>query len=516
MQGELYVCAVINLWAPMNLFYIVTIIIAYYLTKSTLTYEVPAQWKNPLRWMMISAIVLLTLNTVSLLHNGLHKILSLSMVAGMIFVIFKYPELKRGRPMVYAWLPVIILWLLDSLIAYFLPATYNSWEDYLDVAMVFAFIWAVSLWVVNNRQKKALEIEKVKSLEKEQEFKATSAMKAALEVQVNDRTAALTKQKNELQRTLNELKSAQNQLIHAEKMASLGELTAGIAHEIQNPLNFVNNFSEVSNELLDEMNEEIEKGDLEEAKAIARDIKVNLEKIAHHGKRADAIVKGMLMHSRNNAAQQSPTDLNALADEYLRLSYHGLRAKDKSFNANFKADLAADLPKANVVPQDIGRVLLNLINNAFYAVNECAKQYREAGKEGYAPMVVVASSIIKDKGIDKAKIIVADNAVGIPNAVQSKIFQPFFTTKPTGEGTGLGLSLSYDIIKTHGGELLVDNHAGKDNPAIDERTPVTNKGTVFIIILPFENTVSLPNKTAAAPNKRTKNTRLEDFKNKPK
>ena len=244
------------------------------------------------------------------------------------------------------------------------------------------------------------------------------------------------------------MQSTQKQLIQSEKMASLGELTAGIAHEIQNPLNFVNNFSEVNKELLDEMNEEIDKGNYEEVKIIAKDVTDNQEKINYHGKRADAIVKGMLQHSRSSSGQKEPTDINGLADEYLRLAYHGLRAKDKTFNATLKTEYDASIGNINIIPQDMGRVILNLITNAFYVVKE---KKRETPK-------------------DKIIISVKDNGKGIPQKIVDKIFQPFFTTKPTGLGTGLGLSLSYDIVKAHGGELKVETKEGE--------------GAEFIIILP--------------------------------
>ena len=259
--------------------------------------------------------------------------------------------------------------------------------------------------------------------------------------------------KTKVEVTLSELKSTQSQLIQAEKMASLGELTAGIAHEIQNPLNFVNNFSEVSEELLAELKEELEKGDIGEATLISEDVIQNLQKIHHHGQRASSIVKGMLEHSRTGTRQKELTDINALADEYLRLSYHGLRAKDKSFNAEFTAELDPALPKINVIGQDIGRVLLNLINNAFYAVSEKTKK----GMSGYKPTVTVITKK-KEKHIE---IRVKDNADGIPPEIVNKIFQPFFTTKPTGSGTGLGLSLSYDIVTMgHNGTLEVDTVEG--------------------------------------------------------
>jgi len=274
------------------------------------------------------------------------------------------------------------------------------------------------------------------------------------------------------EKALVELKATQSQLIQSEKMASLGELTAGIAHEIQNPLNFVNNFSEVSSELVEEIKElrsksqalrqstgkeaRSEKDELEDE--ILEDIKQNLVKINHHGKRADAIVKGMLAHSRSSSGEKVPTDLNSLADEYLRLSYHGLRAKDKSFTADFSTDFDPGIPKVNVIPQDIGRVLLNLINNAFQAVRQVEN-----------PKVMVAT-----KQLDNViQITVIDNGPGIPDSIKDKIFQPFFTTKPTGQGTGLGLSLSYDIVKAHGGQL--------------EFTSTPGKGSIFNIILGYEN-----------------------------
>ena len=252
-----------------------------------------------------------------------------------------------------------------------------------------------------------------------------------------------------LTQTLEELKTTQVQLIQSEKMASLGELTAGIAHEIQNPLNFVNNFSEVSNELIEEMTEQMEKGNAEEAKAIANEIKMSLEKINLHGKRADGIVKSMLQHSRTSNNKKEPTDINVLADEYLRLAYHGMRAKDKSFNAALKTQYDESIGLIKIISQDIGRVILNLITNAFYAVMEKKK----LNPEGYEPTVTVTTK----KTDNKIKVEVKDNGTGIPQKALDKIFQPFFTTKPTGQGTGLGLSLSYDIVtKGHGGELKVE------------------------------------------------------------
>ncbi len=259
--------------------------------------------------------------------------------------------------------------------------------------------------------------------------------------------------KQQVEHTLTDLKAAQTKLVQSEKMASLGELTAGIAHEIQNPLNFVNNFSEVNREMIDELEDELKAGNIEEALAIAADIKQNEEKINHHGKRADSIVKGMLQHSRTAGGEKLLTNINSLADEFMRLSYHGLRAKDKSFNAEMVTDFDPDLPKAEVVAQDIGRVMLNLFNNAFYAVNQKAKT---AGDD-YKPEVSVSTSTDNGHVILKVR----DNGIGIPEAIKDKIMQPFFTTKPTGEGTGLGLSLTYDmVVKGHGGSITVDTKEG--------------------------------------------------------
>ena len=298
-------------------------------------------------------------------------------------------------------------------------------------------------------------LEKEKEIEKNQ---LIAQQKVQLEKEVKERTA-------ELSQSLHDLRSTQSQLIQSEKMASLGELTAGIAHEIQNPLNFVNNFSEVSNELIDEMKSELATGNKQQAIEIADDVKENLGKILHHGKRADAIVKGMLQHSRASSGKKELTDINALSDEYLRLAYHGLRAKDKSFNAKFETDFDPNLRKINVVPQDIGRVLLNLINNAFYAVDEKKRQLDGS----YEPCV----SISTRKVDSHVEVRVKDNGNGIPKKVLDKVFQPFFTTKPTGVGTGLGLSLSYDIVKAHGGEIKVKTEEGK--------------GTDFTIRLPLNS-----------------------------
>jgi signal transduction histidine kinase len=314
-------------------------------------------------------------------------------------------------------------------------------------------------------------------LDRTEKVKRTTAILLEETIEeLEQKRRAIEESNSVLTKLLEDLKAAQAQLIHAEKMASLGELIAGIAHEIQNPLNFVNNFSEVSKELMDEMNDELAVGNNDSAKELASDIEQNLIKIIHHGKRADSIVKGMLQHSRKSSGHKELTDINKLAEEYFRLAYHGLRSKIKDFNAALDSDLDVTIPKLNVVPQDIGRVILNLINNAFYACIERSRnavhEKSETASTVYAPTVT-----LKTEAKGKQVIIsVKDNGSGIPEHIREKIFQPFFTTKPTGEGTGLGLSLSYDIVKAHGGELSLVSHQGSD---------AEESGTEFLIKLPL-------------------------------
>ena len=326
---------------------------------------------------------------------------------------------------------------------------------------------------LNEQAKVQAEVVKLRNVELASLYDESTKQKEKIE-----------QQKINLEYTLADLKSTQSQLIQSEKMASLGVLTAGIAHEIQNPLNFVNNFSEVNTELIDELQHELKTGNTTEAITISNSIKENEEKINLHGKRADAIVKGMLQHSRSSSGVKEPTDINALADEYLRLAYHGLRAKDKTFNATMKTDFDDTIGMVNVIPQDLGRVILNLITNAFYAVNEKNKTmtrltpYPLQGGPDYKPIVTVMTKhqlpLSGGRGSNGTngliEISVRDNGPGIPKSALDKIFQPFFTTKPTGQGTGLGLSLSYDIVKAHGGELKVETKEGE--------------GSVFTIQLP--------------------------------
>ena len=451
----------------MSLQFVLVILIVTYLRRAFQTKIVMPEWNRKLNLLMYVAITCMILELVlSSLSSGLHIIFTLLedvLVGGLLYIIYKQEEFKQARFLLTALLPYAILSFFDDVLHIPGKHFYSRIEDIAQSILLFAVIWGVGVWLVSRKQQKELTKARAKALEEQENNKIISAMKVELEIQVAERTAELTKQKEELENTLTELKATQAQLIQSEKMASLGELTAGIAHEIQNPLNFVNNFSEVSNEMIEEMKGELATGNLQLATEIANDIKQNLEKINHHGKRADAIVKGMLQHSRKSEGKKEPTDINALCDEYLRLSYHGLRAKDKSFNADFKTDFDERIGKINILPQDVGRVLLNLINNAFYAVSE--KQKIEG--ENYKALVSVQTKKDDDNHVI---ITVSDNGNGIPQNIIDKIFQPFFTTKPTGQGTGLGLSLSYDIIKAHGGEIKVETKEGE--------------GSKFIIQLP--------------------------------
>ena len=315
----------------------------------------------------------------------------------------------------------------------------------ISASLVLALDFAFANKSLQVKLTEVSELSQKNIMQEREKQQLLSSQNDMLEKQVAVRTS-------ELEQSLENLRSTQEQLIQSGKMASLGELTAGIAHEIQNPLNFINNFSEINKELLAEMKDEMDSGNTMNAKAVANDIMENEEKINHHGKRADAIVKGMLQHSRSGTGIKEPVDINSLADEYLRLSYHGFRAKEKDFHASIKTDFDDRIGEINVIPQDIGRVLLNLYNNAFYAVSERIKQEQES----YEAIISVATRKLNGK----VEIIVQDNGGGVPQKLKDKIFQPFFTTKPTGQGTGLGLSLSYDIVKAHGGELKVESQVG--------------------------------------------------------
>jgi two-component system NtrC family sensor kinase len=446
------------------------------------TYRHTPKWDKLLFVSSISTLYLAFISIYSAIHPDIMSnilillffyIINAVSILAVLFTIFFYirKNTHANRLFITAILPFILLNSI-GIIGYIISQLFNlhfpridAWvDDWFDLLITNAILWMVLFfsWILFRRYddqkkqiaKQALDKERLAKEKETERAKLIEKQKMELETTVEERTA-------ELKHSLENLQSTQKQLIQSEKMASLGELTAGIAHEIQNPLNFMNNFSEVNSELIDEMQLEMDNGNLADAKAISNDIKDNEQKINHHGKRADAIVKGMLQHSRSSTGVKESTDLNALADEYLLLAYHGVRAKDKSFNAILKTDFDERIGKINIIPQDIGRVLLNLYNNAFYAMGE----RRKVEDIGYEPTVFVNTK----KSENSISISVRDNGSGIPQKVVDKIFQPFFTTKPTGQGTGLGLSLSFDIIKAHGGEIKVEAKEGE--------------GTTFIVQL---------------------------------
>lgn len=429
----------------MGFFYFLSIFLLFnWLNKSIKVTPLREKWRTIFIVGQISAVVIYVV-----IEDPIRILLGSVLLLGIIQYIKKQDDFKAFRSYAESHYPLIavgiITWLASVINLHF----YDEYNNYFALAVVAASVWVLSRWAVSKKQR--------------EEIKYFAQKNTELDRLVAERTAELTRQKEELERTVELLQTTQQQLIQSEKLASLGELTAGIAHEIQNPLNFVNNFAEVSSELIDEMEQELAGGDPEEARAIAADIKQNLEKISHHGKRADSIVKGMLQHSRATTGQKEPADINIIADEYLRLAYHGLRAKDKSFNATLITHFDEQLPKINLIPQDVGRVLLNLFTNAFYAL----RQQQTITGPDFKPTLEVTTYKEGNTAIIKVK----DNGTGIPDAIKDKIMQPFFTTKPTGEGTGLGLSLSYDIVvKGHGGKINVESTEGQ--------------GTLFTIQLP--------------------------------
>ena len=427
---------------------------------------------SKIHWTFSSTLlVIVAICNVTNFYSGISRLILMgsSVLISTYYILYSRKTIKGAR---WAVVVGLILNLSFTLLFFILFELHPDLSitikniSFVILLTIFplALLVYVSMWfketrkVVEENAKKILRIT-------EEKKELLESQNIILEKQVAERTSELSK-------SLTDLKATQTQLIQAEKMASLGELTAGIAHEIQNPLNFVNNFSEVSTELVNEMNDEIEKGNLEDAKQIAQDLRQNLEKITHHGKRAGEIVKGMLQHSRSSSGVKEPTDINALCDEYLRLSYHGLRAKDKSFNATIKTDFDETIGNINIVPQEIGRVVLNLLTNAFYAAPLPPEGGFKDSNYKHEPTVTIKTSQNPSSGGRGTEVLisVSDNGNGIPQKILDKIFQPFFTTKPTGHGTGLGLSLSYDIIKAHGGDLKVETKEGE--------------GSVFIIQLP--------------------------------
>ncbi|MEO6284880.1 MAG: ATP-binding protein [Dyadobacter sp.] len=441
-------------------YFIVSFFLIQYVRTSLQTATQLPQWDKQLIFARYASIALIATYYVSDTPSWFGWFWVIFLVV-LMRIFYQNEAFQPIRSMIQSVIPFIVISVISEFVETVLPKFYKEYKEFFEIGQAFAFVLCFVIWLYARKQQKVLIKEREERFREEQEAKE---QKESLEYLVNERTHELLQQKEELQKTIEELKATQNQLIQSEKMASLGELTAGIAHEIQNPLNFVNNFSEVSVELCQELEEEIDKtsisdSDKEYIKEIIGDLSQNQQKITHHGKRADSIVKGMLQHSRVSSGEKEPVEINALADEYMRLAYHGLRAKDKEFNAALVTDFDTSIGKVNVLPQDLGRVFLNLFTNAFYAVAEKKRQLTEAGTANdYKPEVKISTK----KFANKLYIRVSDNGTGMPDHVKAKIFQPFFTTKPTGQGTGLGLSMSYDIITNgHGGSLEVQTVPGE-------------------------------------------------------
>lgn len=441
----------------MVLINLISLFLLYYLKKSAGSEGFPERLQRYFKYGMIAAAVLIVVAILDLPPNFLFQLLSFALVGAIIYLILHSPELDYQRSLAITPLPIIAVRLLEYVIELISPAVFDIAEGYLKAAGIFAFIWAVTMWLNHRKQMKEIELERIITREQERQLRSTAEQKSQLEILVAERTSEILSQKEELQHTLDHLRATQEQLIQQEKLASLGQLTAGIAHEIKNPLNFVNNFSELSVDFLDEIDEEMTKlpnsPEKENILDLLENIKSNLGKIRHHGSRADSIVRSMLMHSRGGTGTKDPTDLNALIREYSNLAFHGMRANPNPINVDIQLSLDENLTKVRLNAEDFSRVILNLLKNAFDAMREKV----EAEGATYKAKVEIRT---KDLG-DKVLIEVEDNGPGVPNDIKDKLLMPFFTTKKGTEGTGLGLSITNDIVKSHEGTLDIKTEKGK-------------------------------------------------------
>lgn len=424
--------------------------------------DVFVKWEKRMNYAMAASGILLVMMVV-FDENYIFLLISYALVGYLFWLIWKENDFLLNRPLMISLAPLAAAAFLGDSFEAILPKFFNANEKYFSILEGIGWVWFVATFFMYRRQVKALKTEQELRVQEQRENRINAARKAELEVLVSLRTTELTQQNQKLKQALEDLSAAQKQLIHAEKMASLGELTAGIAHEIQNPLNFVNNFSELNAELTEELLEALKEGDMQEVQSLAKDIRDNQQKVVTHGKRADGIVKSMLQHSRGSANVKEDISINAIADECIRLSFHGMRSKERSFNAKMVTNFDESAGQIPAIPGDISRVLLNICTNAFYAVMQKSKE----GIPDYQPEVKMSTG----RTISTVWVRIEDNGGGIPQENLKKIFQPFFTTKPSGDGTGLGLSMSYEIItKGHGGEIKVDS--------------VEGEGTTFTIELP--------------------------------
>jgi signal transduction histidine kinase len=436
---------------------LISLFLLLYIQKNPGPQPLSAEIKKWLKWGMVASGVLIALGASDLPPQLLYEFISFVLVGGIIYLILYSPELEIQKTLAITPLPIIATELLSYLIKTISLSTYEKIENYLDAAGFFALIWAVTMWINHRKQTKALEIERIISEAKAKQLKATAEKKSQLEILVAERTSEILKQKEELQEVIDHLKDTQEQLIQQEKLASLGQLTAGIAHEIKNPLNFVNNFSELSADFIEEIEEELtklpESEEKENIQDLLENVKSNLTKIRHHGSRADSIVKSMLMHSRGGTGTKDPTDLNALIREYANLAFHGMRANPNPINVEILLDLDEQLQKIDLNAEDFSRVILNLVKNAFDAMRDKIN----AQGASYRAKIQIKT---KDLG-NEISIEVEDNGPGVPDEIRDKLLMPFFTTKKGTEGTGLGLSITHDIIKSHEGSLEIQSKVGE-------------------------------------------------------
>ena len=441
----------------MILINLISLFLLYYLKKCAGPQGFPAHLLSYFKYGMIAAAVLIALGIASIPPVILFQLLSFVLVGAIIYLILNTPELIHQKTLAITPLPVIGVQLLDYLVKTLSPGIYDVIENYFDAAGFFALIWAVTMWLNHRKQMKEVEIERIITKEQERQLRYTEEQKSQLERLVAERTSEILNQKEELQHALDHLRATQEQLIQQEKLASLGQLTAGIAHEIKNPLNFVNNFSELSADFLQEISEEMPKipdsPEKENIIDLLENIKSNLGKIRHHGSRADGIVRSMLMHSRGGTGTKEPTDLNALIREYTNLAFHGMRANPNPINVDIHLDLDEELPKIKLNAEDFSRVILNLLKNAFDAMRE---KITAQGND-YKAKVTIRT---KDLG-EQVQVEVEDNGPGVPDQIKDKLLMPFFTTKKGTEGTGLGLSITHDIVKSHEGTLDINTEVGE-------------------------------------------------------
>ncbi|GMQ25331.1 hypothetical protein Aoki45_20130 [Algoriphagus sp. oki45] len=441
----------------MILINLISLFLLYYLKKSRGNAAFSDQLKKLINYGMIGAGVLIVIGIAQLPPVLLFDLISFLLVGGIIFMILNFPELESQKNLAVTPLPILVVRLVSFLLETIFPTTYEYLENYIAAAGFFALIWAVTMWLNHRKEMKALEIERIISKEKERQLFLAQEKKQELERMVQERTSEILNQKNELQEALDHLRSTQEQLVQQEKLASLGQLTAGIAHEIKNPLNFINNFSELSEDFLIEMEEELDKTPDSAEKSLIQellvDVKSNLKKIRHHGMRADSIVKSMLMHSRGEKGEVKETDLNELIREYSNLAFHGMRANKNPINVDVQLELDEKITAVKINAEDFSRVILNLAKNAFDAMRD---------KINMANSEYKAKLVIRTKDLKNSLLIeVEDNGPGVPEEIREKLLMPFFTTKKGTEGTGLGLSITHDIVKSHGGKLEIESEVNQ-------------------------------------------------------